>query len=229
MTMTEHDTDRGVRVVGGTEDDAPETSDSTPPAPPPGRRGGDGAPGPSPRAFRIVSVLAAAGLLLALLFGILYATGGGGDDHVQDPAVLAASRTFLTNFFNFDAKTLDANFNTVEGMATGSFSGQAQQFFNSNIRKALESALAESRGQIRNLEVQADNPAAGTASVYAVVDQTYVNNKISTPQSDVVRLVADLKQVNGTWKISNVTVLEGATPQSAGSASGSAGSNVPGQ
>ena len=44
-----------------------------------------------------------------------------------------------------------------------------------------------------------------------------------------VRLVADLQQVNGVWKISDVTVLEGATPASTGSSSGSAGSNVPGQ
>ena len=90
-------------------------------------------------------------------------------------------------------------------------------------------ALAESRGQIRYLEVQSENQAAGTASVYAVVDQTYVNNKITTPQADVVRLIANLKRVNGVWKISGVTVLEGATPASAGSASGSSGPNVPGQ
>jgi hypothetical protein len=74
-----------------------------------------------------------------------------------------------------------------------------------------------------------ENQAAGTASIYAVVDQTYVNNKIAAPQADVVRLVADLQQVGGAWRISNVTVLEGATPASQGSASGSSGSNVPGQ
>ena len=79
------------------------------------------------------------------------------------------------------------------------------------------------------MAVQSENQGAGTASVYAVVDQTYVNNKITSPQADVVRLVADLKQVDGVWKISDVTVLEGATPASTGSASGSAGSNVPGQ
>jgi ABC-type transporter MlaC component len=50
-----------------------------------------------------------------------------------------------------------------------------------------------------------------------VIDRTYVNNKITSPQADVVRLTANLKQVNGEWKISEV------------SASGSAGSNVPGQ
>ena len=77
--------------------------------------------------------------------------------------------------------------------------------------------------------MQSENQGAGTASVYAVVDQTYVNNKITTPQADVVRLIADLQRVDGVWKISDVTVLEGATPGSTGSASGSAGSTVPGQ
>jgi hypothetical protein len=50
-----------------------------------------------------------------------------------------------------------------------------------------------------------------------------------SPQADVVRLIADLQQVGGEWKISDVTVLEGATPASAGSPSGSTGSSVPGQ
>jgi hypothetical protein len=63
----------------------------------------------------------------------------------------------------------------------------------------------------------ADRRAAGTASIYGEVDQTYLNNKISTPQA------------GGVWKISYVTVLEGATPGSVGSPSGSSGSNVPGQ
>jgi hypothetical protein len=175
-----------------------------------------------------MSLLAALGVVGTLVFGILYATQGNGGT-VQDPAVLGASRVFLTDFFNFNAKTVDADFNAVAGMATGAFSTQARQFFNTSIRKALEVALAESRGQIRYLEVQSENQAAGTASIYAVVDQTYVNNKIASPQADVVRLVADLQRVGGVWRISNVTVLEGATPASQGSASGSSGSTVPGQ
>ena len=56
-----------------------------------------------------------------------------------------------------------------------------------------------------------------------------MNSKITSPQADVVRLVVNLEDVGGTWKISNVTVLEGASPASEGTASGSAGSNVPGQ
>jgi hypothetical protein len=228
MTMTEDPIDSGVKVVGAT---APEDEVATATAAPPkkSRRRNVGERAVlSRRAFRLASFLAVIGLVGTLVFGLLYATKSSGAP-VQDPAVMTASRAFLTDFFNFNAKTVDSDFNAVTGMATGAFANQAQQFFNASIRKALEQALAESRGQIRYLAIQSENQGAGTASVYAVVDQTYVNNKITSPQADVVRLVASLKQVDGVWKISDVTVLEGANPASAGSASGSAGSNVPGQ
>lgn len=225
--MTDETTESGVKVVGATTPEGEGTARATPPKAKEPRRNGDGAV-PSRRAFRLASLLAVIGLVGTLVFGILYTTKGSSAP-VQDPAVVSASRAFLTDFFNFNAKTVDSDFSAVSAMATGTFATQAQQFFNASIRKALEEALAESRGQIRYLAIQSQNQGAGTASVYAVVDQTYVNNKITSPQADVVRLVADLKQVNGVWKISGVTVLEGATPASTGSASGSAGSNVPGQ
>jgi hypothetical protein len=228
MIMTEETTDDGVKVVGApAQDEERSTVASGKPREKKRRIDGDRSV-PSRRALRLVSLLAVIGVIGTLVFGILYTTKSSGAP-VQDPAVVSASRAFLTDFFNFNAKTVDADFNAVDGMATGAFATQAQQFFNASIRKALEQALAESRGQIRYVAVQSENQGAGTASVYAVVDQTYVNNKITSPQADVVRLVADLKQVNGVWKISDVTVLEGATPTSAGSASGSAGSSVPGQ
>jgi hypothetical protein len=139
------------------------------------------------------------------------------------------ARSSTTSSISFNAKSVDSDFTAITNMATGAFSMQTTEFFNSNIRTPLEKALAESRGQIRYPEVQQENQAAGTASIYALVDQTYVNNKVSTPQADVVRLTADVQQAGGVWKISNVTVLEGATPGSVGSPSGSSGSNVPGQ
>jgi hypothetical protein len=221
------DTESGVKVVGATTPHREDAAGGGSPRVPATRRT-SGAEPPTRRSFRIVSLLAAVGLLGTLAFGVLYATKGSAGP-TQDPAVLSASQTFLTDFFNFNAKTVDADFNAVSSMATGNFSTQAQQFFNTSIRTALEQALAESRGEIRALYVQSENQASGSASIYAVVDQTYVNNKITTPQADVVRLVATLQRVGGVWKIAGVTVLEGATPGSVGSPSGSAGSTVPGQ
>jgi hypothetical protein len=174
---------------------------------------------------RLTSVLAVLGLVGTAVFGVLWATASSSSS--QDPAMTTAARSFLTDLTNFNAKTIDADFNSITSMATGTFSGQATKFFNSSIRAQLQSALAESRGQIRNLYTQSDN--GSQAAVYGVIDQVYVNNKISTPQSDVLRVVVNLQKVQGNWKIADVTVLEGATPASTGSASGSAGSNVPGQ
>ncbi|HVX23232.1 MAG TPA: hypothetical protein VHB02_17965 [Acidimicrobiales bacterium] len=131
----------------------------------------------------------------------------------------ASARTFLVALTNFDAKTVDADFSAITHMATGSFAGQADKFFNSSIRQQLEDALASSRGQIRDLYVQTYDGAR--ASVYAVVDQLYANNKLSSPQSDVLRIVVDLAQVGGAWKVANVTVLTG---PSLGSGSGAAAS-----
>jgi hypothetical protein len=209
-------------------------------APPPrsasgraGRAGGDPSDpsrrdpsGPSRRDFRLLRLIAVIGIVGTLLFGVLYVTKGSGSSR-QNPAVTTTAQTFLTDFFNFNAKTVDADFTAVTNMATGSFAGQAKQFFNSSIRLALEKAQAESRGQTRALYIESEN--ANSAAVYAVVDQTYVNNKISSPRADTVRMIIDLQNVNGHWMISDVTVLEGASPTSAGTAPGSAGSNVAGQ
>jgi hypothetical protein len=220
--------DSGVKVVGGpsgdpvTPDDAPSAAKAAAGS----RRGrrpfppADGAR----RRFIAVAAVAVLGLVGTLVFGLLWAGSGSGN---QDPAVKGAARLFLTTFFNFTPKTVDSDFSSLSAMATGSFASQSNQFFNSSIRSDLEKAAAESRGQIRDIWVQSDN--GNSASVYAVVDQEYANNKITTPGSDVVRIVVNLAHVGSAWKISDVTVLEGATPASTGSASGSAGSTVPGQ
>lgn len=98
-----------------------------------------------------------------------------------------AARSFLVDLTNFDAKAVDADFGSVTSMATGPFASQAQRFFNSAIRQDLEKALASSRGQVRALYVQ--SYATGQATVYAVVDQLYANDKLSSPQADVLRIV----------------------------------------
>ncbi|HEY2214421.1 MAG TPA: hypothetical protein VGH31_05140 [Acidimicrobiales bacterium] len=175
----------------------------------------------------MILLVAVLGVIGTLVFGGLWLTKSGGSKSQQDAAVLSTSRTFLKDLTNFNAKSVDADFTAVTKMATGSFASQAQKFFNSAIRIDLEKALADTRGQIRSVYVQNFN--GHEASVYGVVDEVYANNKITTPQADVLRILVNLKLVGSTWKISNVTVLEGATPGSTGSASGSAGSAVPGQ
>jgi hypothetical protein len=209
--------DSGVKVVGAAPTEASDSGSEAKAA----RHAS-----PAPSMSRVVLLVAVLGVIGTLVFGGLWLTKSGGSSQ-QDGAVLSTTRTFLNDLTNFNAKSVDADFTAVTKMATGSFASQAQKFFNSAIRTDLEKALADTRGQIRSVYVQNFN--GQEASVYGVVDEVYANNKITTPQADVLRILVNLKLVGSTWKISNVTVLEGATPASSGSASGSAGSVVPGQ
>ena len=245
MHMRSQTVERGVKVVGAVPDDET-TTDKTDETARADRRLRDAArrghrpapPGavpaaPSPaRAARPSAssrVVAALGLLGTLVFGVLYATKSSGQ--IQDPAVLSASRTFLTDFFNFTPKTVDSDFNAITAMATGQFSSQANAVLQLEHPQALETAarLVPRPGPL-------PGGAAGGQPAGDGVDlrgrrPDLRQQQVSSLGSDVVRLTADLEQVNGIWKISNVTVLEGATPASASgnSGSGSAGSSVPGQ
>jgi hypothetical protein len=121
MTMTEETMDDGVKVVGATvPDEERSTAASGKPREKRRRRSDSDRSVPSRRAFRLASFLAVFGVIGTLVFGILYTTKSSGGS-VQDPAVVSASRAFLSEFFNFNA----------------------------SIHKALERELAESRGQIR--------------------------------------------------------------------------------
>lgn len=131
--------------------------------------------------------------------------------------VQTVSRDFLMALTNFDAKNIDSDFSRIEGYSTGAFGTQARGFFGSaSFRAKLQAAQASSRGQVRHLYVE--SLAGSHATVYSVVDQTYANNKTSTPKLDVLRVVLNLTKLPNGWHISQVTVL---TPPAASAASSS--------
>jgi hypothetical protein len=138
----------------------------------------------------------------------------------QQAQVRTVASDFLLALTNFDAKNVDADFSRIQGYATGTFAKQSNRFFGSAIRTQLEAALASSRGQLRNLYIQ--SLSGNQASVYSVVDQTYVNDKMQSPSADVLQIVTDLSRIGSVWKVSDVTVLNNATGSSSAPAAGSA-------
>ncbi|MHB8221038.1 MAG: hypothetical protein ACYDHU_12065 [Acidimicrobiales bacterium] len=159
------------------------------------------------RTLAAVTVVALLGVAGTIGFGLAWSAQNARTQ--AESQVRQTSTKFLTDLTNFDAKTVDADFAAITNMATGTFAGQARRFFNSAIRQELETALASSRGQVRSLYVE--SISGSRASTYAVVDQLYANNKITAPQSDVLRIVLDLADTAGGWKVSDVTVLQGPT------------------
>ena len=170
--------------------------------------------------------LAVLGLVGTLVFGHAWASQNARTG--QEAQVRTVSSDFLLALTNFDAKDVDADFSRIQGYATGDFAKQSNQFFGSTIRTQLEAALASSRGQLRSQYVQ--SLGNGQASVYSVVDQTYVNNKMQSPAADELQIVTDLTQVGGAWKVGDVTVLDnasGATGTSSGTSGATAGTSTP--
>jgi hypothetical protein len=187
------------------------TDEDRPPAAP---RAGRGRRSRARRAWAVVvATLAVLGIAGTVGFGMAWAGLRSRQD--GETQARAAARSFLVDLTNFDAKTVDADFSAVTAMATGPFAAQAAKFFNSSIRQDLEKALASSRGQIRALLVQSYGD--GQATVYGVVDQLYVNAKLSTPRTDVLRLVVTMSEVQARWKVADVTVLQGPSPTASGS------------
>jgi hypothetical protein len=124
----------------------------------------------------------------------------------QTTQVRTAADGFVTALTNFDPGTVDADFGRIQGYATASFATQAKQFFSSSIRSELQTAGAASRGQVQDLFIE--SLSGNQATVFAVVDQTYVNDKMTTPSADTLRLELGMTQLKSGWKISTVTVVQ---------------------
>ena len=126
---------------------------------------------------------------------------------------LSTAETFLDDSSTSTPSRSTPTSTPSPAMATGHFSTQAGQFFNSSIRTQLEQALAESGGQVRADYVQCETPTAAT--VYAVIDQLYVNFKITRPRP-MWSASSSTSRTSVYLEVANVTVLEGASPGSAG-------------
>lgn len=160
---------------------------------------------------RLWKVAAVLGALATIGFALAWrgAEGRATTDDGLSPAVVemrTAAREFAVALTNFDAATIDADFDRIVAMATGDFAEEADRFYDDEIRADLREARATSRSEVRDLYVQRYDGASG--SVFAVVDQTVANNLSPRPVTDVLRVELGLRRVDDEWKVSTVDVLD---------------------
>jgi len=153
----------------------------------------------------LLAALAIAGLAGTLFFGFQW-----NQERTADAAQASMETTasdFLVALFDFDGRTIDADFDNIFDYATGEFADQAEaQFADDDTRAALREVQASSRAEVRDLFVQRFDGDRGR--VFAVVDQTIANNQFPNPRSDQVRLEVGLRKVDGDWKVASLDVLE---------------------
>ncbi len=151
----------------------------------------------------VLAVWAVCSTLIAVGFGTAWVSQQNRAG--EEAQVSATARDFLMALTNFNPKTVGADFGRIQSYATGKFAIQATSFFGTSIRSELANASASSRGRIEHLFVESLD--SSDSSVYAVINQTYVNTKIKSPKSDILRMVLDLSNTSKGWRISSVTVL----------------------
>jgi uncharacterized membrane protein YgcG len=180
-----------------------------------------------PSTLIVVTIVVLVVLVLAAVFGAVFYHSKYqtlSDHQAQERQVTVVSSQFLLALTNFQAGTVDADFNKLESYATGQFESQLATFLSTDIRQALAQKQAVSRGQIRDLYVQ--SLAGGQAVTFSDIDQTIANLSFSTPEQDELRIVLNLQKVGHTWKISDVTVLQApAVPTPATGPSGASGAS----
>ncbi|MGH9297480.1 MAG: hypothetical protein ACRDZP_05830 [Acidimicrobiales bacterium] len=162
------------------------------------------------RLIRLLALVAALGVAGTVGFAVAWGTKSSGGPTAE---VSSGARNVVLALTNFDPGTVSADFSQIEQDSTGTFATQAKKYFGTSIRKELAAAHAASRGKIVDLYVQSVN--GNQASVFAVVNQTYLNSNAKSPVTDVLRLALGMTDVSGTWKASSVEVLQ----QPAGSSS----------
>jgi hypothetical protein len=182
----------------------------------PRRRGGPGI-------LRLLALVAILGLAGTIGFGLAWNAERSEDTKANQAK--AAGRDFLIALTNFDGKTIDADFDRIMSYATGAFGQQADQFFGSDVRKALRERQASSRGEIQSFYLQSFT--GGRARIFAVVDQTIANNQFPAPQSDELRVEVGLTHLSKGWRVYDVRVLQAANAGAGGAATPSPTATTP--
>lgn len=177
---------------------------------------------PTPSTGTVWKVLAVLGVLGTIGFGLAWRTADSRavtEDGLA-PAVVdmrTAGREFAIALTNFDASTIDADFDRIVDFATGDFAEEADRFYDEEIRAQLRDAQATSRSEIRDIYVQSFS--GDTGSVFFTADQTVANNLSPQPITDTLRVELGMIRVEGEWKVRTVEVLD-APPGSQLDASG---------
>lgn len=207
--MVEPETVEPATAGAGEPAAGPEPEVATPPA---AAKAPAAAPAAVPRVWRSLALtcalIAAASLAAAGFFAQAWWSQRSSSSSSQQEAaqVRSTAGAFVSALTNFDPGTVNTDFTRIQSYATGAFATQAKQFFGSSIRQQLQSAGAASRGQIADLFVES---LSGTqATVFAVVNQTYLNDKMTSPAADTLRLELVMSDLASGWHISAVTVLQ---------------------
>jgi hypothetical protein len=185
---------------------------NAPPPPPPKPAGGSH----KPFAPLLPWVLFALALAAGTGFGILW-WGLHSREAMRDDVRNVATKASLA-LTEFSYKSIRADVNQIEAVATGDFEKQVKDLFSGETIASIEKVKAQSSAKIESVFVQ--SITGETATAFAVVQETITNKLSKGPQTQTVRMQIDLVDTSRGWKADQVTLFQ--TPTQPGLGGGGA-------
>ena len=148
--------------------------------------------------------IAALALAAAAVFAVLWQQGEAREQQRED--VRAAGERFVTALTTFSHETIVEDADRIRSFAVGRFEEEAGVFFGARAIEAIQDAEATSRGNIEALFVE--SIADDEASIFAVVSESITNSQATEPQTEIVRLHVEMVNVDDTWKVEMVEILQ---------------------
>lgn len=148
--------------------------------------------------------IAALALAAAAVFAVLWQQGEARERERDE--VRAAGERFVTALTNFSHETIVEDADRIRSFAVGRFEEEAGVFFGARAIEAIQDAEATSRGNIEALFVE--SIADDEASIFAVVSESITNSQATEPQTEIVRLHVEMVNVDDTWKVEMVEILQ---------------------
>jgi multidrug efflux pump subunit AcrB len=126
--------------------------------------------------------------------------------------VQAATVELMRVLTNWDAQDpgLQQTRDQLAAMATGDFRDQIDEIFGGGVAADLEATRARSIGELRDVYVQ--QIEGDRAEAFVVADQTVTSDDAAQPLEVTRRAEVVLRQVDGAWKVSVVTIVDGIVP-----------------
>jgi hypothetical protein len=152
---------------------------------------------------RIGAAVGALGLLLAAVFFL------GGQDLRREASVREdvreAGELVALRVTTFEGSDIDDWVSDTQSLSTGDYAQEVAERFDPTIRQGLADAQVQSVGTVLSAFVQ--DVRDETATVFAVMRQTYTSALQPQQVSDELRMEIELTLVEGEWLASDVAVL----------------------
>lgn len=174
------------------------------------------APAPRRPAFVLAVSLAVVFGLATAVLGVLLAAGG--DDDGREDRLRRAAGQVAEALLTYDHEDPDAHRDTVLALATGSFRSEYEDAFDQGLRDLITQVEASSEGFAKEVYVSAIDEERAEAIVVSDVTRDGAGG----PRTlfDIYMLLGFV-EVDGTWKVDQVTDLNFDDQAAGGASNGS--------